>query len=95
MPKVPLHLHHVPGVVGATAVLKAFEQQDLVQRLLSHLETQRPSAAASLEHPWLSDDGGAAKGRQLPSAVQSRQKRIENEDLIDDGIIIAEDPGAK
>lgn len=71
------------------------QAKDLIQRMLAYNELQRPSAAAALEHPWLSDDAASRKpGGNFPAGPQKdagAATRTVNEDLIDDGIIIADD----
>lgn len=72
---------------------------DLVMRMLSYSEQHRPSAAAALEHPWfrevLPDD--TSRRSPLRDAAEEAEEvwptpsRGEFEDLIDDGIIIADE----
>lgn len=52
---------------------------DLIMRMLAYQENQRPTAAAALEHPWFQD------------SPYGPGKVPEIQELLDDGIIIAED----
>lgn len=58
---------------------------DLVMKMLAYNELQRPSAGAALEHPWFQEDGEAA------SAPPCAGRRGVAEDLLDDGIIVAQE----
>merc|ERR1712039_496059 len=60
------------------------EACDLVARMLSCNELERPTASAALEHPFLHQL--ECRGRASTPAWL----RSDSEDLIDDGIIIAE-----
>lgn len=60
------------------------ESCDLVSRMLSGNELERPTASAALEHPFFQQADSRAKPSDLAWL------RSESEDLIDDGIIIAE-----
>eukprot|EP00442_Polarella_glacialis_P048257 CAMPEP_0115066866 /NCGR_PEP_ID=MMETSP0227-20121206/11057_1 /TAXON_ID=89957 /ORGANISM="Polarella glacialis, Strain CCMP 1383" /LENGTH=363 /DNA_ID=CAMNT_0002452839 /DNA_START=54 /DNA_END=1145 /DNA_ORIENTATION=- len=53
---------------------------DLVMRMLAYQENQRPTAAAALEHPWFQDSNVSGK---IPVT----------QELLDDGIIVAEEEG--
>jgi len=64
------------------------EAADLVTRMLSCSELQRPTASAALEHPFLSEADG--RGRSARNAGGPALFRSDSEDLIDDGIIVAE-----
>jgi serine/threonine protein kinase len=69
---------------------------DLVMRMLSYNEQNRPTAAAALEHDWLREDFGSliSNGSSSPDAEVKRRAsaaRNEYEDLFDDGIIVAEE----
>merc|ERR1712039_337199 len=57
---------------------------DLVMRMLAYKELSRPSAAAALEHAWFQEEDKVGS---------SNVHRNENEDLLDDGIIIAQGAG--
>lgn len=57
---------------------------DLVMRMLSSSELLRPSAAAALQHPWLKEDFEGSRSRL---ATGPRPE----EELLDDGIIIADE----
>mmetsp|Transcript_5323 Transcript_5323/g.14702 ORF Transcript_5323/g.14702 Transcript_5323/m.14702 type:complete len:388 (-) Transcript_5323:90-1253(-) len=60
------------------------EACDLVTRMLSCNELERPTASAALEHPFLHQ--AECRGKAFVPACF----RSDSEDLIDDGIIIAE-----
>lgn len=60
---------------------------DLVQRLLAYTEGSRPTAAAAIEHSWFTE---APVSQEAPSYSTIRQQG-----LLDDGIIICEEPGRR
>lgn len=61
------------------------EAMDLVTRMLSYSEQQRPTAMAALEHPWMrGPDPGLGADWEFGAC------RSSYEDLVDDGIIIAD-----
>jgi len=57
---------------------------DLVSRMLSYNEGHRPTAAAALEHEWFGHEG-------YPSSKVIFAARNSAEDLLDDGIVVAEE----
>jgi len=58
---------------------------DLVSRMIASCESHRPSAAVALSHAWLQEDSGASS-----SALRSALGPRPEEDLVDDGIIVAD-----
>jgi len=58
---------------------------DLVMRMLASCESHRPSAAVALSHAWLQEDSSGSSSA-LRSALGPRLE----EDLVDDGIIVAD-----
>lgn len=60
---------------------------DLVSRMLAYTESNRPTAASALKHPWFTEEarnGSSTSGRSIA-------RYNESEDLLDDGIIIAQE----
>lgn len=78
------------------AVFKEHPQVlDLIKRMLSYDEQYRPTAAAALEHDWFQESQGLlpASSSSVNSMVRARASAARNsqEDLFDDGIIVAEE----
>jgi len=66
---------------------------DIVMKMLAYNELHRPTAAAALEHPWFQDlSGKRAYGDwSTPKSTRTGSCRSIQEDLLDDGIIVAEE----
>mmetsp|Transcript_9243 Transcript_9243/g.25906 ORF Transcript_9243/g.25906 Transcript_9243/m.25906 type:complete len:404 (-) Transcript_9243:140-1351(-) len=62
---------------------------DLIMRMLAYNDIQRPSASSALEHTWFQEDEAVTSGA-ADAAVGGRDVRWD-EDLIDDGIIVAQE----
>lgn len=58
---------------------------DLVSKMLSYNEIGRPTATVALQHPFFREAGTVTVAKPRPALP-----RIWNEDLVDDGVIIAE-----
>jgi len=61
------------------------EAMDLVMRMLASAPAQRPTAMAALLHPWMREESDGCQASWAGAEV-----RNQFEDLIDDGIIIAD-----
>jgi len=62
------------------------EACDLVTRMLAYAQDSRPTAAAALEHPWFTE----ARSKSTSKLASDDDVCSYFEDLIDDGVIIAQ-----